>query len=60
MKVEPFDSTAEFRHFQEVMRAILAVPKKRLDALVLAAKISSPRNGDPQAPGRKLVKKGKR
>jgi hypothetical protein len=51
MKAAPFDSTPEFRHFKEVMRGVLAVPKKRLDELVRAAKENSPRNGDPHAPG---------
>ena len=34
MKAAPFDSTPEFQHFREVMRYVLAVPKKRLDELV--------------------------
>jgi len=29
-----FDSTPEFQHFSEVMRGVLAVPKKRIDELV--------------------------
>jgi hypothetical protein len=53
MKAEPFDTTAEFQHFKEVMRAVLAVPKKRLDELVREAKEKSHRNGDPHAPGQK-------
>lgn len=40
MKEPTFDSTPEFRHFKEVMRGVLAVPKKRLDELVQLAKTS--------------------
>ena len=53
MKNEQFNLTPEFQHFKEVMRGVLAMPKKRLDELVEAAKLSSPRVGDPNAPGRK-------
>jgi hypothetical protein len=53
MKAAPFDSTPEFQHFKDVMRGVLAVPKKRLDELVQKAKDNSSRNGDPEAPGRK-------
>ena len=57
MKAAPFDSTPEFQHFKDVMRGVLAVPKKRLDELVEKAKKESPRNGDPHAPGQKPVKR---
>jgi hypothetical protein len=57
MKAAPFDSTPEFQHFKDVMRGVLAVPKKRLDELVEKAKKDSPRNGDPHAPGQKRVKR---
>jgi hypothetical protein len=57
MKAAPFDSTPEFQRFKEVMRAVLAVPKKRLDELVQKAKDESPRNGDPNAPGQKRAKR---
>ena len=57
MKAEPFDSTPEFQYFKNVMRAVIAVPKKRLDDLVRAAREKSPRNGDPHAPGQKRVAK---
>jgi hypothetical protein len=60
MKPHEFDSTPEFKHFKEVMRGILAVPKKRLDELVQLAKEKSPRNGNPHAPGQKRVAKRKR
>jgi hypothetical protein len=59
MKEPAFDSTPEFQHFKEVMRGVLAVPKKRLDALVQASKNESPRIGNPSAPGRKRTKKRK-
>jgi hypothetical protein len=57
MKAAPFDSTPEFQHFKDVMRGILAVPKKRLDELVAKAKEESPRNGDPHAAGKKKNKR---
>jgi len=55
MKAAPFDSTPEFQHFKDVMRGVLAVPKKRLDELVAKAREESPRNGDPRAPGQKRI-----
>jgi hypothetical protein len=60
MKAAPFDSTPEFQHFKDVMRGVLAVPKKRLDELVAKAKEESPRNGDPDAPGKKSMTKRRR
>jgi len=57
MKEPSFDSTPEFQHFKEVMRGVLAVPKERLDKLVKAAKEESPLNGQPNAPGKKRVRK---
>ena len=45
VKAAPFDSTPEFQRFKEVMHSVLAVPKKRLDVLVRAAKKESPRHG---------------
>src|SRR5947199_39346 len=62
MKLPPpnaaaFDSTPEFRHFKEVMRKLMTVPKAELDALVKAAKEASPRRVDPHAPVLKRAKK---
>jgi hypothetical protein len=57
MKEPAFDSTPEFQHFKEVMRGVLAVPTERLHELVKAAEKASPRRGNPDAPGRKRVKK---
>jgi len=57
MKEPSFDRTPEFRHFKEVMRGVIAVPKERLDELVRTAKDDSPRKGNPDAPGMKRVKK---
>lgn len=57
MKEKAFDKTPEFRHFKEVMRGVLAVPKKRLDELMEGAKDESPRNGDLHAPGQKRSKR---
>jgi hypothetical protein len=60
MKEPAFDATPEFQHFKEVMRGILAVPKKRLDELVKEARENSPRNGDPHAPGQKPKRRRKK
>jgi hypothetical protein len=60
MKEPAFDSTPEFLHFKEVIRGVLAVPKARLDELVKEAERASPRKGNPNAPGRKSVKRKKR
>ena len=61
MKEPAFDKTPEFQHFKEVLKSVLAVPKKRLDELVRVAKDNSLRNGDPHAPGqkRRALKRGK-
>ena len=60
MKAIPFDSTPEFQRFKEVMRGVLAVPKKRLTELVEAAKEESPRKGNPHAAGRKRISNRRR
>jgi len=61
MKEPSFDSTPEFEQFKNLMRRVIAVPKERLDELVEQAKKESPRNGNPDAPGRKRrVKKKSR
>jgi hypothetical protein len=60
MKQPAFDSTSEFQHFKEVMRGVLAVPKSRLDELVSKAKKDSPRNGNPDAPGKKRSRRSSR
>jgi hypothetical protein len=57
MKARSFDATPEFQHFKEVMRGVLAVPKKRLDELVQKARENSSRNGNPHAPGQKRVRR---
>ena len=54
-----FGSTPEFQRFKNVMRKLVAVPKAELDALVRAAKETSPRRGNPRAPGRKRAKRRK-
>jgi hypothetical protein len=60
MKAERFEATPEFKHFKDVMRHVLAIPKERLDKLVRESKEASPRNGDPLSPGRKRVRRRKR
>lgn len=59
MKPASFNSTPAFQHFREVMRKLIAVPKAELDQMVNAAKEASPRNSDPNAPGRKRTKRSK-
>jgi hypothetical protein len=59
MKEPSFDSTPQFAHFREVMRAVLSVPKQRIDELVQSAKENSPRVGNPDAPGKKPKRKHK-
>jgi hypothetical protein len=53
MKPSEFEAQPEFSHFKEVMRKLLAVPKADLDRKVQHAKKTSPRSGNPDAPGRK-------
>jgi hypothetical protein len=57
MRPKEFEATPEFEHFRKVMRRVIAVPKKRLDELVEAARKNSPRNGNPHAPGQKRTTK---
>jgi hypothetical protein len=57
MKEPAFDSTLEFRHFKEVMRGVLAVPKERINELVEQAKKESPRRNNPSSPGRKRARR---
>lgn len=60
MKPASFDASPEFQHFRDVMRKLMAVPKAELDQLVQAAKDSSPRKDNPNAPGRKSARRSKR
>lgn len=53
---ERFKASPEFRKFKGIMRRLLKVPKSELDQRVVAAKSSSPRAGNPAAPGRKKNK----
>ena len=50
---EQFKATPEFRKFKGIMRRLLKVPKSELDQRVGEAKSTSPRAGNPNAPGRK-------
>jgi|SRR5580704_4544606 hypothetical protein len=59
MKSPLFSATPEFRHFKNVMRRLLAVPKSELDQLVSESNEHSPRKGNPNAPGRKQSKPSK-
>ncbi len=56
-----FEATPEFARFKDGMRALLAVPKSKLDELVKEAKEKSPRIGNPKAPGQKSkrIEKGR-
>ena len=53
-------AAGEFQHFKDVMRGVLAVPKKRPDELVQKAKEDSPRNRNPHAPRQKPARTPKR
>jgi hypothetical protein len=53
MEPNEFEQTAEFKYFRREMRKVIRVPKSELDELVNRAKEESPRNGNPDAPGRK-------
>jgi len=53
MTAEQFESSPEFRAFKRAMKKLLKVPKTELDALARYAKETSPRAGNPNAPGRK-------
>jgi hypothetical protein len=53
MTAAQFEATPEFRRFKSAMRKILRVPKSELDERVRQAKETSPRFGNPNAPGRK-------
>jgi hypothetical protein len=50
---ERFKATPELRRFKSIMRKLLKVPKVDLDERVRVAKETSPRAGNPNAPGRK-------
>jgi hypothetical protein len=60
MKESAFESTPKFRHFKEVMRGVLAIPKTRLDELIREAKEKTSRNGDTLSPEQKRVKRKSR
>jgi len=53
MTAAQFEATPEFRRFKSAMRKILKVSKSELDERVRTAKETSPRFGNPNAPGRK-------
>ncbi len=53
LTAEQFEATPEFRKFKRAMREILKISKKDLDERVRHAKVTSPRVGNPNAPGRK-------
>jgi hypothetical protein len=57
MKPASFDSTPEFANYKDVMRKFIAVPKAEVDELIRKAKEASSRNRNPDAPGRKSVKR---
>jgi hypothetical protein len=57
MTAERFEASPEFRKFKSAMRKILKVSKPELDRRVQNAKETSPRFGNPSAPGRKSAGK---
>jgi hypothetical protein len=59
VKSSAFESTPEFQHFRSVMQKIIKVPKTELDRMVQEAADASPRKNNPNAAGRKRVKRSK-
>jgi hypothetical protein len=57
MTTEQFEASPEFKKLKSAMRRLLKVPKAELDKRVTRAKSTSPRAGNPNAPGRKPSKK---
>lgn len=57
MRPAPFSSTPEFKHFKDVMRKLVQVPKAEVDEMVKKASESSPRKNNPDAAGRKRSSK---
>jgi hypothetical protein len=53
---EQFKASPELRRFKSIMRKLIKVPKAELDERVRMAKETSPRMGNPNAPGRKSSK----
>jgi hypothetical protein len=53
MTAEQFEASPEFRKFKSAVRKVLKVTKAELDERVRQAKETSPRFGNPNAPGRK-------
>lgn len=53
LTADQFEATPEFRKFKSATRKILEVSKADLDERVRHAKETSPRVGNPNAPGRK-------
>ena len=58
MTAEQFEASPEFRTFKRVMKKAMKVSKPELDELVRHAKETSPRFGNPNAPGRKPKQNG--
>ena len=60
MESKEFEKSPEFRRFKSAMQRLVRVSKSELDELVKSAKEESPRNGNPNAPGRKAKAKRRR
>jgi hypothetical protein len=57
LSAEKFMGSPEFRKFRAGIKRLLKVPKAELDKRVAIAREASPRSGNPNAPGRKPMKK---
>lgn len=57
LTAEQFNASPEFARFKGIMKRLLGVPKSELDHRVRTAKKTSPRAGNPNAPGRKSTNK---
>ena len=51
--IREFLGSPEFRRFRSGMKKLIKVSKAELDAMIGHAKRTSPRAGNPKAPGRK-------
>jgi hypothetical protein len=57
LTAKQFVATPEFEQLKYGMRLLLSVSKAKLDRLVEDARADSPRMGNPNAPGRKPLKR---
>jgi len=59
LTAEQFIATPEFRRLKKGMRKIVKVSKAEIEDRVQRARLSSPRAGNPNAPGRRVQKRNR-